>query len=240
MRLALISDLHGNRHALEAVAARIEETSPDAILCLGDVVGYGADPGGCIAWTRERCRTIVRGNHDEQVGTVSEQERFNSNAWRALVWTAEHLSSEELDWLGALPYTDRQEGLFLSHGSPIEPEAFHYIFYRHEADQALAFVAEGLLAVGHSHVQGWYVQGHPLETLRPGEGVPLGDGPALLNPGSVGQPRDGDPRAAWGLLDVEARVFTPMRTAYDIEGARRAILDAGLPGELGDRLRVGR
>jgi predicted phosphodiesterase len=240
MRLALLSDVHGNLQALEAVADALDPLAPDALLCLGDVVGYGADPGACLAWTRAECALTVMGNHDRQVAFPDEGERFNTSAFQALRWTAEVLSDQERAWLAALPYTAARGELFLSHGSPVEPERFSYIFYRSEADRALEAIAFPYLAVGHSHVQGCYVQGERLEAPRAGVAVPLGPGPALMNPGSIGQPRDGDPRAAFGILDLEERTFTPERVSYDIESARRAILAAGLPQDLGDRLRIGR
>jgi diadenosine tetraphosphatase ApaH/serine/threonine PP2A family protein phosphatase len=240
MRLALLSDVHSNLQALEAVTEALRPLVPDALLCLGDVVGYGADPSACLAWARAECELVLMGNHDRQVAYPDEGERFNTSAFQALRWTAGVLSDQERAWLGGLPYTAARGELFLSHGSPVDPENFPYIFYRSEADRALEAIELPYLAVGHSHVQGCYVQGRKLEAPQAGVAVPLGPGPALMNPGSIGQPRDGDPRAAFGILDLEARTFTPQRVAYDIEGARRAILAAGLPQELGDRLRVGR
>ncbi len=240
MRLALLSDMHGNLQALEAVADALRPLAPDAVLCLGDVVGYGADPSACLAWTRAECELTVMGNHDRQVAFPDEGERFNTSAFLALRWTAGVLSDQERAWLADLPYTATRGQLFLSHGSPVDPEQFSYVFYRSEADRALEAIELPYLAVGHSHVQGCYVQGARLEAPRAGAAMPLGPGPALMNPGSVGQPRDGDPRAAFGILDLEARTFTPQRISYDIEGARQAILAAGLPQDLGDRLRVGR
>jgi diadenosine tetraphosphatase ApaH/serine/threonine PP2A family protein phosphatase len=240
MRIALLSDLHGNLHALKAVAAALPPLAPDALLCLGDVVGYGADPGACVAWARTECELVLMGNHDRQVASPDDEERFNTSALQALLWTARVLSAEERAWLAGLPYTAARGELFLAHGSPVDPEHFPYIFYKSEADRALEAIELPYLAVGHTHVQGCYVQGRKLEPLRAGMAVPLGPGPALMNPGSIGQPRDGDPRAAFGILDLEARTFTPHRVDYDVEGARQAILEAGLPRELGDRLRVGR
>ena len=240
MRLALLGDIHSNLHALQVVEPHLKDLQPDLTICLGDVVGYGAFPSECITWVREHCDSTVRGNHDHFVALASGADRFNTFAFRALAWTAEQLSEEELDWLGDLPYTDEHEGVRICHGNPIQPEAWLYVITHHDADFIFRSTEAAITVVGHSHLQGCFVEGEGVLPLEPGTAAALDGRRIVLNPGSVGQPRDGDPRAAFALLDTSSETVTPHRVEYDVEAARQAIIDADLPAELGDRLRVGR
>lgn len=239
MKLALISDIHGNLQALEAVIARIEREQPDQIICVGDVVGYGAFPGECVTRVSEICDITVRGNHDHHVVQISGAHNFNPRAYAALAWTAENLNEEHLDWLAGLPLTIEIENIRITHGHPMLPEAWLYILDRHQADMALKSVEERAVIVGHSHIQACFIESEAPARLVHFKGIELGSQRTVLNPGSVGQPRDGDSRAAFAMLDTETWTYTPMRAAYDVEVARDAILEAGLPTELGDRLLVG-
>ncbi len=239
MKLALLGDIHSNLHALNAVAADLRDESPDLVVCTGDIVGYGAFPAECVAWVREHCDRIVRGNHDHFTAGSGSAFSFNPRARTALTWTAEHLSAEDITWLGELPLKLHEENVQIVHGHPILPEAWLYILERRQADAALESVEEKVIVVGHSHIQGCFRFKSPTVELTPGVGVELDDRRAVLNPGSVGQPRDGDPRAAFAILDTGSWIYTPRRVEYDIQAARQAILDADLPRELGDRLLVG-
>ncbi|MFO7768609.1 MAG: metallophosphoesterase family protein [bacterium] len=240
MKIALLSDLHGNGQALEAVAGAVEREGAAAVLCLGDVVGYGARPSECAAWARRECEDVVRGNHDHAVAGSGDLGWFNSTARRALIWTRDRLTAEERGWLGELPYTVQREWVLLSHGHPLEPEAWVYVTSAQDARLALRGISSPFVAVGHSHKPFCYIEGEGSAEPVPGEPILLSDRRAVLNPGSVGQPRDGDPRASWAVLDDEEWTFTLHRTEYDAEGARWEILEAGLPRELGDRLLNGR
>jgi predicted phosphodiesterase len=240
MRIALIGDIHSNLHALERVGGSLDELDPDVRICLGDVVGYGAFPSECVRWVQDNCVLTVQGNHDHFVALASGADRFNTFAFRALAWTAEQLSIPELEWLGELTYSEEYEGMRICHGNPIQPEAWLYVITHHDADFIFRSTETSITVVGHSHLQGCFVEREGVLQLEPGEPVALDERRIVLNPGSVGQPRDGDPRAAFALLDTTKKTVTTHRVEYDVESARQSILDAGLPGELGDRLRVGR
>jgi len=239
MRLALLSDIHGNLHALEATAARVELERPDMIVCVGDVVGYGAYPVECIEWVRENCALTVQGNHDYHAVEHTGAYNFNPRAYLALAWTGEQLNEENQQWLRDLPLVENIEDVQIVHGHPMAPEAWLYILDRHQADLALRLVPQQLVVTGHSHMQGCFFEGEGKMGMIPDKGIDLNGRRAVLNPGSIGQPRDGDSRAAMAILDTERWIYTPIRVEYDVEGAREAIIEAGLPSELGDRLLVG-
>jgi len=239
MTFALLGDIHGNLHALEAVIEDMATAAIDRIICTGDIVGYGAFPSECLEWVRDTCDLVVRGNHDHFTAGTSSAFSFNPRARTALTWTADRLSAEEISWLGELPLKMVEGELLIVHGHPILPEAWLYILDRRQADAALESVEEQAVIIGHSHIQACFRFKSPTAELEPGQPVQLGDRRAVLNPGSVGQPRDGDSRAAWALLDTDRWSFTPRRVTYDVQAAREAILAADLPQELGDRLLVG-
>lgn len=239
MRLALVSDIHGNLHALNAVINRMEQEQPDEIICVGDVVGYGAYPSECVEWVRENCAVVVRGNHDHHVVQISGAHNFNPRAYAALAWTAENLKDTDLDWLAELPLAAVRYDIKITHGHPMLPEAWLYILDRHQADMALRSVTERLVITGHSHIQACFIEHDPPARLVHFRCIDLNGKRAVLNPGSIGQPRDNDSRAAFAMLDTVSWTFTPMRVEYDVGAARQAILDAGLPIQLGDRLLVG-
>ncbi len=239
MKFALLGDIHGNWHALEAVIGCLSGEQVDRIICTGDIVGYGAFPSECLHWVQDNCDPVVRGNHDHFTAGTTSAFSFNPRARTALNWTADRLSPEEIAWLGELPLKAIEGDVLIVHGHPILPEAWLYILERRQADAALEAVEERVVVIGHSHIQACFRFKSPTVDLDPGTPVQLGQRRAVLNPGSVGQPRDGDPRAAWAILDTEEWIFTPQRTEYDVAAAREAILAAELPRELGDRLLVG-
>jgi len=242
MRAALLSDVHGNRHAFEAVLSAIAERDVDAVWCLGDLVGYGADPNACVALAREHCSIILAGNHDLAVTGDLSLDEFSRGAALAAHWTQSVISEEHLAFLRSLSPQGRAEGVGLYHGSPRDP-IWEYVLGSMLADLCLTVQAERVCAVGHSHValsfsrdQEAEASGTPREA---GEVADMSTGEWLINPGSVGQPRDGDPRAAWLELDTGTWTATWHRVEYDIEGAAAAIRAAGLPGSLADRLGYG-
>jgi diadenosine tetraphosphatase ApaH/serine/threonine PP2A family protein phosphatase len=242
MRAALLSDVHGNRHAFEAVLAATAEHGVDAVWCLGDLVGYGADPNACVALARERCSIILAGNHDLAVTGDLSLEEFSRGAALAAHWTQTVISDEHLEFLRSLSPKGQAEGIGLYHGSPRDP-VWEYVLSSMLADLCLTMQPERISVVGHSHValsfsrdQVAEASGSPRED---GEVADLSSGEWIMNPGSVGQPRDGDPRAAWLELDTEAWTASWHRVDYDIDGAAAAIRAAGLPGSLADRLGYG-
>lgn len=241
MRYAILSDIHSNWEALEAVLEACERLSPDSYLCVGDLVGYGPDPSRVIAEVRDREMTTVRGNHDHAAFDAGEDRYFNSWAREAIGWTRERLVASERRYLEDLEFTAVADGALLVHASPAAPRAWRYILSAAEAGPEFASFAEPVCFIGHSHVPMVIVQTESGESeLRNGE-VELEPGRRyIINVGSVGQPRDGDPRAAFGLFDSEERVYRLARVEYDAETTSRKIIDSGLPPFLGERLLAGR
>jgi len=242
MRAAIISDVHGNRHALEAVLADIDREGPDEIWCLGDLVGYGADPDACVQLTAERSAVCLAGNHDLAVTRALAIDEFSSGAAAAAQWTQRVIGADELSFLEGLSPADQREEIGLYHASPRDP-IWEYVISEPLAEAGLDAASEPIALIGHSHVALSFHRppdGPLLGQQRyPGDEVDLGDAQWLLNPGSVGQPRDGDPRAAWLLLDTGRGWAGWRRTEYDVDGADAAIREAGLPASLGQRLHLG-
>ncbi len=243
MRVAIVSDIHGNRHAFEAVLAEIAATGPDEIWCLGDVVGYGADPDACVALATGHCAVSLAGNHDLAVTGALSLDEFSSGAATAARWTREVISREARNWLAGLGSAGEVGAVALYHASPRDP-VWEYVLTLDAADACLDEAAARVSLIGHSHhalafhrPPGGAVQGY---SRRAGSAATLRTGEWLLNPGSVGQPRDGDPRAAWLELDTEEEHARWRRTEYDVEGAAAAIRAAGLPEVLAARLAEGR
>ena len=246
MRVGVISDIHGNLHALRAVLGALADEKLDAIWCLGDMVGYGADPDACTALVRERCQTCLVGNHDLALLEAIDISTFSETAAAAVEWTRKNVSEETINFLSSLEPSASQAGVGLFHASPRDP-VWEYVLSTDQAEAGLEAQEERVGLIGHSHIALFFMRA---EGARPGYAqgaqasdgaeVEIGEGSWLLNPGSVGQPRDGDPRAAWLELDTEEWVARYHRVPYDIEGAAAAILTAGLPNVLAERLEVGR
>ncbi|HEX4743437.1 MAG TPA: metallophosphoesterase family protein [Candidatus Limnocylindria bacterium] len=236
MRVALLSDVHANLVALEAVLS--EAGAVDAIWVMGDTVGYGPDPADVIALLRERGAVMVAGNHDLAVATGQGLDVFNAVARDAAMTHREWLSAADRDFLGGLPQIGHPDGVTLVHGSLRDP-VWEYVWDSRSALASLVLAESELSCNGHTHVpavfelDGQHVRG----TL--GRGTVALRGRALVNPGSVGQPRDRDPRSAWAILDTEGRTVEFMRTAYDVAETQRRIRDRGLPAFLADRLASG-
>jgi diadenosine tetraphosphatase ApaH/serine/threonine PP2A family protein phosphatase len=239
MRIALLSDVHGNLPAFEAVLADVDSAGVEEIWCLGDLVGYGAAPDACVELARSRCDLSLAGNHDMVVTGEIDIADFSSSAARAAEWTREHIGAEALGFLKELRPERDDLAIGLYHASPRDP-VWEYVLSTWQADECMEVMEPRVGAVGHSHVALWFrrngdgqVDGAPAEG---GLQRDLGEGQWLLNPGAVGQPRDGDPRAAWLLLDTEAWSAEWRRVDYAIEQAASAIEEAGLPMVLAQRL----
>jgi diadenosine tetraphosphatase ApaH/serine/threonine PP2A family protein phosphatase len=242
MRIAMLSDVHGNRPAFEAVLAQIDDTDVEEIWCLGDLVGYGAEPDECVALARERCVVCLAGNHDLVVTGDIPLSDFSSSAAAAARWTQENISKQALSFLRSLEPSEPDHEVGLYHGSPRDP-VWEYVLSTWQADECLDLTDARVCAVGHSHVALWFRR-DPAGKLdgaqaTAGAEQDLSVGEWLINPGGVGQPRDGDPRAAWLLLDTESWAATWKRVEYPIDEAARAIADAGLPPVLAERLYSG-
>ena len=241
MRYAVLSDIHGNLESLRAVLADVGDHA-DAILCLGDTVGYGADPGPCVELLAERGAIAVAGNHEYAVAGRLGLEWFNRYARAAAEWTVEQLGDDCRGYLGALPLVTEVGDATLVHASPGRPEEWEYVVTAEDGLAAFEGFNTRLCFVGHSHVPGvWSIGSSGPEYESRAVTVELEAGRRyLVNVGSVGQPRDRDVRASYALWAVDERRIDLRRVAYDVEGARRKILDAGLPSFLADRLRAGR
>lgn len=242
----MISDIHSNRHALEAVLAAVDEATVEQIWCLGDMVGYGAEPDACTTLVRERCDTCLVGNHDLALLGALDISTFSETAAAAVEWTRENVSEGTREFLGTLEPAASESGVGLFHASPRDP-VWEYVLSTDQAEAGLEAQEERVGLIGHSHIALFFVRAPGArpgyaQGAQAGDGaeVDLGEGDWLLNPGSVGQPRDGDPRAAWLELDTERWLARYHRVPYDVEGAASAILAAGLPGVLAERLQVGR
>jgi predicted phosphodiesterase len=238
MRIAVLSDIHSNLVALDAVLAHLGAV--DAIWHLGDVVGYGPDPDGVVARLAEIGAVGVRGNHDAAAVGGSEIEWFNPDARAAIEWTREHISQTTRAWLGALPERLIETDYTLVHGSPREP-LWEYITSSTVARANLAFVTTRFGLHGHTHLPiAWAEEDGRIVPIARGDGSSFElSGRALLNPGSVGQPRDGIPDSSYMVIDVERDLATWYRVAYDIESVQAAMREAGLPSRLVERLSYG-
>jgi len=240
-RIALLTDVHGNLPAFEAVLADVDAQSVDVIWFLGDLVGYGAQPDECVQLAAGRCDLCLAGNHDLGVLDRIDIGDFSPTAAKAALWTREHASQETLAFLGALEPSKLGGPIGLYHASPRDP-IWEYVLSAMQAEECMDLMPDRVGAIGHSHValrftrDGGDVAG---EQVKGGSVLDLSRGDWLVNPGSVGQPRDGDPRAAWMLLDVGAWTGEWRRVEYAIDDAAQAIVEAGLPRSLGERLYLG-
>jgi predicted phosphodiesterase len=242
MRVAIVSDIHGNRHAFEAVLDAIELSDCEEMWCLGDLVGYGAEPDACVELARRHAAICLAGNHDLGVRGTIPLEEFSRGAALAAEWTRTTITGETRDYLEGLEtqLLDEQVGLY--HASPRDP-VWEYVLSPLQADLCLDVQTHRVCLIGHSHValSFWRQPATPAtgQTRDADEELDLESGEWLINPGSVGQPRDGDPRAAWLELDLDGWNAVYRRTDYDIDGAAAAIRAARLPDSLAERLSYG-
>ena len=240
MKHAIVSDVHANLEALEAVLADAAQRGAEDFACLGDFVGYGASPNECIEILRPLIDAAVLGNHDQAAFDPSWLEHFNPDAARAARWTAETLTPLHMEYLRDLPFSVAWRGARLAHGSPADPEEWNYVFTPAEAVHEMDSCTEPVCFVGHSHVPGTFeLDGRRARYTRDPRIPGRRDRRYLIVVPSVGQPRDGDARAGYLLWDDEAWTFEHVRLPYDVEGAIARIEQAGLPRPLGERLRYG-
>jgi predicted phosphodiesterase len=242
MKVAIVSDIHGNRHAFEAVLEAVAASDAAELWCLGDLVGYGGDPNLCVELAREHAAVCLAGNHD--LATIGELplEEFSRGASLSVRWTQEVMSPDHLSFLRGLSPAGHEGPVGLYHASPRDP-VWEYVLSTLLAELCLDHQRERVCLIGHSHVAlsfgrvaGELTRG---SACREGTELDVADGEWLLNPGSVGQPRDGDPRAAWLELDLAGWTASYRRTPYDIPGAAAAIRAARLPDSLAERLEYG-
>ena len=241
MRYAILGDIHSNLEALEAVLAALETERIDHYVCVGDVVGYGADPKPCLDRIRSLCDVIVAGNHDWAVAGVLSLEFFNEYAKDAIHWTRDQLDEDDIAWLRDLPLqADVDRRTLLVHSTVHDPAAFDYLLTSYDAHLSMRVLKKPLCFVGHSHIPITFME-------RGGLGFTFADTidltrveKVIVNPGSVGQPRDENPDASFAIYDTVKRRVTLHRVGYDIASASEKILAAGLPEPLAARLHVGK
>ena len=247
MRYAVLSDVHGNLEALSTVLADAASEGALGILCLGDAVGYGADPAPCIELLGERSTRMVAGNHEHGALGLLDVRWFNSTARAAALWTRDRLGADHQSFLSALPLASTLGEATCVHASPRRPEEWDYLLSAEDGFQAFDDFATRLCFVGHSHRPGVWSLGSSGPAYEDLAGpafhdrrIPFHDGRRyIINVGSVGQPRDRDPRAAYVLWDEDERSVTLRRVTYDHKAAAAKILRAGLPRALADRLAHG-
>ena len=240
MRIAIISDIHANIEALEAVYAFLDGQSIDRTLCLGDVVGYGPDPSKCLQMIQDRCEIVVAGNHEHAVLGLLDLDYFNPVARHATHWTRDTLSESELKILRSWPLTHVEDSLTLVHGSLDQPDLFDYIQTSWEAHLSFQQLKTPVAFIGHSHVPITFLLTDVVDysqedrlQLEPGT-------QAIVNVGSVGQPRDSNPDASVVIFEPETGQLERYRIPYDIETVQAKILESGLPDFLAHRLADGR
>jgi len=242
MRIALLSDVHGNLPAFRTVVDDVRAVGVEQTWCLGDLVGYGAEPDGCVELARQACDVCLAGNHDLVVTGDIDLADFSSSAAAAARWTRENISADALGFLRELEPADAGREPALYHASPRDP-VWEYVLSTWQALECMDEMEPRVGAVGHSHVALFFHRDGDSQVegavATAGTELDLSSGKWLINPGGVGQPRDGDPRAAWLLLDTDTWTAAWRRVEYPIDEAASAIDAAGLPAVLGQRLYTG-
>ncbi len=234
MRIAIISDIHSNLEALTKAFEIIETKNIDEIVCLGDIVGYGANPNECVELIRKRVKYVVMGNHDYAVAVdPTELFYFSSHARESDLWTREVLTRENLEFLKSLPLTISFKNLLFVHSSPAQPREWEYIFTEAQAKVQFQYFNEKICFIGHSHLPGVFPEkgsynGKIDKNMR-----------YIINVGSVGQPRDGDWRLCFGIFDTNTWTYEQIRSEYEVEKASIKIIQNGLPEFLARRILVG-
>lgn len=243
MRYAVISDIHGNVEALHAVLGDIDRRNVDGIVCLGDVVGYYPDPEMCVSIVRERAAHCIAGNHDYAAIGRIDTRNFTYYAFIAMEWTKENISVQSADFLRELPLSLELGGVFFTHSSPVKPEEWSYIFP--DSDDAIFEAFGGLHHkvnfIGHTHWPSIMIQDNEKIVLHNEHSIKInGNYSYLINVGSVGQPRDSDPRSCYGIYDSGNGEYTEVRVPYDFTSTQKKIVENHLPLFLAERLEKGR
>ncbi len=240
MRFAIFGDIHANLHALETVLADAKEQMCTHYVCMGDVVGYNAFPKQCLNIVRDLECPVVKGNHDEQASMLGDQEGFNALAEEAMNWTREQLAPDEKEWLRSLRMQRQVRDFTIVHATLDTPHKWGYVFNQLDAAASFSYQNTSVCFIGHTHSPKAYVRDGSVRTLAL-DVLSLQQGKKyLINVGSVGQPRDGDWRAAYCVYDTATAEVNLRRLEYDLPGAQNAVLAAGLPRKLAERLAVGR
>ncbi len=242
MSMVILSDIHSNLEAFQAVLKDISHEQVDQVLFLGDIVGYAADPDECIETLRGLTPHVVAGNHDRAAVGLTDTDNLNPLARAAVEWTAETITADHAAFLTRLPLTMSLPGMLLVHATPYQPEAWDYIVSLEDASQSFRHCDQQICFTGHSHYPISFVQDREggISVIGSTSFTLLDSCRYLINVGSVGQPRDGDPRAAYGIYKPEDATFSLKRVPYDIKRTQEKIIAAGLPPFLAARLEAGR
>ena len=238
-KLALFSDIHGNLEALTSIIEDARNQGVTNFACLGDLVGYGPDPGGCVAKVQEIGCVCVKGNHDEDASNDRDLWNLSEVARESLTWTRERLSESQKQWLRELPYQKRLGRHMLVHATLDDPSSWQYIHNKFDAQIALSDQKQSLCFFGHTHVPVAYSSdGSLVKTIKKSKINLASDLKYLVNVGSVGQPRDGNPKACYVIFDSTKKTIQYQRVDYNIERVVEELSQAGLSENLSDRLRV--
>ncbi len=241
MRIAVISDIHGNREAIDTVLAVIDSMDCEKIFCLGDVVGYGPDPGYCVELIGKRSEVTLAGNHEYAVLGKINVDYFNPHARQATLWTRDQLTESQIQTISAYPLTHVWEKCTFVHGTLDSPDLFDYIQTSYDAHLSLARLETKVCFIGHSHVPVAFLQTDDVITYSTDPSIDLGYAvKSIVNVGSVGQPRDGNPNASFATFDTVTEIVELHRIPYDLAATQIKIMEAGLPAFLAERLAVGR
>jgi len=233
MRIAIISDIHSNLEALTKALEIIDQRSVDEIICLGDIVGYGANPNECLALIRRQCSTVIKGNHDEALLNESITARFTEDARSAIAWTRKQISKENISFIRTLSLSIKKDDLLFVHASPCYPEQWKYILETNAAASALQCFTESLCFIGHTHTPAIFSAAGRVRNITKGERC-------LVNVGSIGQPRDRITDLSFGIFDTDIWKYENIRSPYNVELTVRKILATDLPPVLGYRLLTGK
>ncbi|MGI9088188.1 MAG: metallophosphoesterase family protein [Chthoniobacterales bacterium] len=240
MRFAIFSDLHGNLDAAEAVLQDARAQNCTHFVCLGDLVGYNANPHECVELVRQLDCPVVKGNHDEQACLGESSRDFNDLAEQAINWTREHLTDEDKLWLSQLRLVRQVRDFTIVHATLDTPGEWGYVFKNLDAVASFTYQHTTVCFFGHTHVAGAFVRDDGVQRVVTDHLTIESGKKYFINTGSVGQPRDGDPRAAYCIYDIERSVVEQRRVRYDLAAAQRKVIQAGLPRLLAERLELGR
>ena len=240
MRIAILSDLHANLEATDAVLADARERECTQFVCLGDVVGYNANPHDCVEIVQKLECPVVKGNHDEQASLEESSRDFNPLAEMAINWTREQLTDADKDWLRGLPFTRQVRDFTIVHATLDTPERWDYVFNTLDAVPSFTYQHTTVCFFGHTHVAGAFVRDDGVKRVKVDQLMIEPEKKYFINTGSVGQPRDGDWRAAYCIFHTDKNVVEQRRVKYEVETAMEKIIKAGLPRLLAERLKLGR
>jgi predicted phosphodiesterase len=232
MRIAIISDIHSNFEALTKAIEVIDRQAIDEIICLGDIIGYGANPNECVELVRQRCSVVIKGNHEDAVENISLTEYFTNDARVAIFWTRKQLTEKNFDYLLTLPLSHKMDNLLFVHASPCDPAEWSYILDNSDASAAFNCFSELLCFIGHTHTPVIFSTDGRLSRISK-------EGRSIINVGSIGQPRDRNTDLSFGIFDTNIWTYENIRSPYDMETAARKILKTTLPPKLGHRLLIG-